>query len=86
MKLYKGDKIMQMVDKDQVDICLDAGWSKEAPEVEEVELEDLAAKEELEAEEAQALADKEAKEAEEAKALAAEKEIPKKIIKNFKKK
>lgn len=38
MKLYKGDKIMQMVDKDQVDICLDSGWSKKAPEAEKEEV------------------------------------------------
>ena len=28
MKLYKGDRIMQMVDKDQLDDCLAAGWSR----------------------------------------------------------
>ncbi len=28
MKLYKGDKIMQNVDKHQVDDCLAAGWSR----------------------------------------------------------
>lgn len=36
MKLYKGDKVMQMVDKDQVQDCLDAGWSRTEPVVEEV--------------------------------------------------
>ena len=37
MKLYKGERTMQMVDKDQVEACLDAGWSrtKSEPEVEE---------------------------------------------------
>jgi len=31
MKLYKDKKVMLFVDKDQVDICLEAGWSKEKP-------------------------------------------------------
>lgn len=88
MKLYKGDKTMQMVDKDQVDICLEAGWSKKAPEpVVDVDKEeearkaqelkdakDLVAKEEQEAKDAQALADKEAEEAKEAAAALASKE------------
>jgi len=34
MKLYKGDRVMQMVDKDQVDDCINAGWSRTKPEVE----------------------------------------------------
>lgn len=34
MKLYKDDKIMQSVGKDQVEICLEAGWSKTKPEPE----------------------------------------------------
>ena len=37
MKLYKGDKVMQSVDKDQLDICLEAGWSRTEP-VEEEEI------------------------------------------------
>jgi hypothetical protein len=28
MKLYKNGRCMQMVDKDQLDICLEAGWSR----------------------------------------------------------
>lgn len=32
MKLYKGDKTMHFVDKDQIDICLEAGWSRTKPE------------------------------------------------------
>jgi hypothetical protein len=39
MKLYKGDKVMQMVDKDQLQDCLDAGWSRTEPVV-EVEVDD----------------------------------------------
>ncbi len=31
MKLYKDGKVMQNVDKDQLDICLDAGWSRTRP-------------------------------------------------------
>ncbi|MDP8268253.1 MAG: hypothetical protein P9L97_05940 [Candidatus Tenebribacter davisii] len=28
MKLFKGDRIMQSVDKHQLQDCLDAGWSR----------------------------------------------------------
>ena len=28
MKLYKDGKCMKRVDKDQLEVCLDAGWSK----------------------------------------------------------
>ena len=31
MKLYKDGKCMQNVDKDQLEICLDAGWSRTEP-------------------------------------------------------
>ncbi|MCP3683855.1 MAG: hypothetical protein GY861_14315 [bacterium] len=40
MKLYKGDRVMQFVDKDQVEACLEAGWVKESPEVEIPEVEE----------------------------------------------
>ena len=49
MKLYKGDKVMQMVDKDQVETCLEAGWSRTQPE--EVELEEVEPEESEEVEE-----------------------------------
>ncbi len=45
MKLYKDGKVMQQVDKDQLDICLEAGWSRTEP----VDEEALAAAAELEA-------------------------------------
>ncbi len=54
MKLYKDGKCMQMVDKDQVDICLDAGWSR----IDKVAV--TKAKEETELAELQALKDAEA--------------------------
>jgi len=28
MKLFKGKRVMEFVDKDQLDICLKAGWSQ----------------------------------------------------------
>jgi len=48
MKLYRDGKCMQMVDKDQLQICLDAGWSRtdevaEAQALEDAELEELQA-------------------------------------------
>jgi len=81
MKVYNLDGKAVTVDKEQMEIVLDAGWSKTKPEVETEE--EKQAK--IDADDAQALADKEAEEAEEAQKTA-EATKPKKIRKILKKK
>ena len=62
MKVYNKDGKTMIADKDQMEIVLDAGWSKTKPEV-ETEDEKQAKIEAAEAEEATKVADKEAEEA-----------------------
>jgi predicted nucleic acid-binding Zn-ribbon protein len=80
MKLYKDGRCMQFVDKEQLQDCLDAGWSRTDKVAEEAKA--LAEKEA--AEEAELLAQIEAEEAEAEEVEEADKEDsapPKKTVK-----